>query len=396
MKKDIVRALSCTVLTGVLLTGCAFGSTAQKEPEQQNPNKEGQTGQDSSQETEDGASKTDSNETEETRTVAISMPDGSVQRWVDDAFNLKTGLEAKGYAVTVQYAQNDASLQASQIEEFVSDGAGCIILAPVASEKLAAAADTAKNAGIPIVSYDSLLMDTDAVSFYLTFDQKGIGNLLGQSIIEKAGLDKLDDGEYQTIEFFMGQPDDANAELVYKGLMEALGPYLDDGRLICRSGRTSFQDTSVKGDLEEKTSKRCKKYLKNYYTEEDLDICAAAYDTQAYGCKAACTAAGYTKDNWPVVSGQGCELAACRNILEGTQAFSVYKDSRILAVECTSLVDAVINGIPPQVNETEQYHNGKMAVPAHVCTPSVVDADNLEELMIDSGYYTKEQVMEQE
>ena len=93
-----------------------------------------------------------------------------------------------------------------------------------------------------------------------------------------------------------------------------------------------------------------------------------------------------------MISGESCEVAACKDILDGTQAFSIYKDTRILAERCVSMVEAAVNGTEAEITDTEQYDNGKMVVPAYLCAPSVVDKDNLQEVLVDSGYYTKEEL----
>ena len=255
-------------------------------------------------------------------------------------------------------------------------------------------AKSAEKAGIPVIAYDRLLMDTDAVSFYATFDNKGIGTMIGQAIIEKEKLDDLEDGEYKTVEFFMGAANDNNAHFIYNGLMEALQPYLDDGRLLCKSGRTAFEDTCIASWSQDTAQQWCTNYLNSYYTDEDLDICATAFDGLAYGCKAALLAAGYTDENWPVITGQDCERLACKNILDGTQTLSVCKDSRVLAQKCAVLVDSVLQGTPPEINDTEQYNNNVMNVPTYMCTPVLVDKDNLKEVIIDGGFYTESEINE--
>jgi len=174
--------------------------------------------------------------------------------------------------------------------------------------------------------------------------------------------------------------------------MEVMQPYLDDGRLVCKSGRTSFEDTCISRWSQDTAREWCKNYLAGYYTDEELDICATAFDGLAYGCREALQSAGYIADNWPVISGQDCEAVACKNILDGTQSFSIYKDSRLLAQKCVTMIDSVVADTEPEINDTEQYHNNVIAVPSYLCTPVAVDKDNLKETLIDSGYYTQEQI----
>ena len=390
MKKKFLCALLCTVMTAATLFGCGKDAETGNDPVN-TPDDTSDPTDDPSQNTE-----TDDTQTDDTaasgRKIAFAMPGQSVQRWIDDAENMKKELEAKGYSVDIQYAEDNPQQQASQIESFVREKADCIVVVPIDSSELTAVAQEAKNADIPVISYDRLLMDTDAVYYYTTFDHKGIGRIIGQTIEEKAGLDDLADDEYKTIEFFMGSPDDNNSHLIYTGLMEVLQPYLDNGKLVCRSGRTSFEDTCISGWSQETAQEWCKNFLAGYYTEEELDICAAASDGFAYGCREALQAAGYIEDNWPIISGQDCETTACRNILDGTQTFSVYKDTTLLAQKCVSMIESVISETEPEINDTEQYNNHVLTVPSYLCTPVAVDKDNLEEVLIDSGYYTQDQI----
>lgn len=398
MKKKMLSTFLCIAVSLAVFAGCGPGSETEKGGEKD-------SGPDTSSE-KDPAKDTGSGEAADTKTddgeaggtsdggkkISLSMPSQSQQRWSFDAANMKKELEAKGYSVDVQFAEDDPAKQAEQIEQMIAAQADCLVIAATEPGELAAAADAAKSAGIPVIAYDRLIMDTDAVYYYVSFDNKGTGTMIGKTIAEKAGLDNLADGEYKTIEFFIGSADDKNARLVYNGLMEVLQPYLDSGRLICRTERTSFDDTSIKEWSPEKAKQRCEDYLAGYYTEEELDICAAASDGLASGCISAMQAAGYTASNWPVISGQDCELDACKNILDGTQSFSIYKDSRVLAQKCAAMVEAVLNGTEAEINDTEQYDNNKLIVPAYLCTPQAVDKDNLKEVLVDGGYYTQEQI----
>ena len=405
MKKKLIYALSGVALSAAMLSGCGKASeetvsdqvqTAEQtktDDVQQNPGGEEQQPEqepDGTKQEQDTSA--DPDKTGSGGNITVALPQEEGQRWEKDAQMIKTELEAKGYTVDVQFASTGQQ-QAEQIQKSVNDQAACIVIAAIDSGQLTDAAKSAKEADIPVIAYDKLLMDTDAVYYYTAFDNKGTGQAIGRMIAEKAKLEDLADDEYKTIEFFMGSPDDAQARLVYDGLMEVLQPYLDCGKLVCKTGRTSFEDTSIKECSQETAQERCRNYLAGYYADEELDICAAAYDTLAYGCKAALQSAGYIADNWPVISGQGCETEACRNILDGTQTFSIYKDTGILAKQCAAMTDAVVSGTEqPEINDTEQSDNHMLLVPAYLCTPTAVDQDNLQEVLIDSGYYTKEQL----
>ena len=323
--------------------------------------------------------------------VGVAMPTQSSERWINDGANMKAQLEALGYEVDLQYAEDDVQAQVSQIENMIASGVNCLVIASIDGESLTTVLEGAKSKNIPVIAYDRLIKNTDAISYYATFDNKGVGTAIGKYIEENAGLDPADP---KTIEFFMGSPDDNNAHMLYAGLMEVLQPYLDNGALVCKSGRTSFDDTCILRWSQETAQQNCENYLTGFYADEDLDICATAFDGFAYGCKAALEGAGYTDENWPMITGQDAELMATKNIISGKQTMSIYKDTRLLAEKCVTMVQAVLEGAEPEINDTEQYDNGKIVVPSYLCTPVAVDQSNYQEIIVDGGYYTEEQLAE--
>lgn len=327
------------------------------------------------------------------KTVAIAMPTQSSERWINDGNNMKKELEKLGYEVQLQYAEDDPQQQVSQIENFVGQQVDCLVIAAVDSGALTTVEAQAKSAGIPIIAYDRLLMDTDAVSYYASFDNKGVGTAIANYIVEKKDLEAARAaGESYTIEFFMGSPDDNNAVLLHQGIMEVLQPYLDDGTLVCKTGRTSFDETCILRWSQETAQQWCENYLAGFYADEDLDIACSAFDGFSYGIRSALEGAGYTEENWPMITGQDAELMAVKNIISGKQTMSIYKDTRLLAEKAVSMINAVLTGTEPEINDTTTYDNGVMVVPSYLCTPVAVDIDNYQELIIDGGYYTQEQL----
>lgn len=329
------------------------------------------------------------------KTVGVAMPTQYSERWIHDCAYIKADLEALGYTVMEQFADDDPQKQVSQIEDFIEQRVDCLVIASVDSYALTEVEAKAKEAGISVIAYDRLLMDTDAISYYATFDNKGVGIAIGETIVAQARLEEVrESGDYRTIEFFMGSPDDNNAVKIYEGLMEVLQPYLDDGTLVCRSGKVSFEDTSILRWSQETARTNCENYLSNYYQTEDLDICASAFDKFSYGCISALEDAGYNKKNWPIISGQDAEVEACKYILEGKQSFTVYKDARLLSEKCVTMVNAVCLGTKPEINDTKQYHNNIKNVPSYLCIPVVIGKSNMKAILIDGGYYTEDEIFE--
>lgn len=327
------------------------------------------------------------------KTVGIAMPTQSSERWINDGANMKKQLEALGYEVQLQYAEDDPQAQVSQIENFVGQQMDCIVIAAVDSGALTGVEAQAKAAGIPIIAYDRLLMDTDAVSYYASFDNEGVGTAIGQYIKEKKDLEGARAaGESYTIEFFMGSPDDNNAVLLHRGVMGVLKEYLDDGTLVCKTGRTSFDETCILRWSQETAQQWCENYLAGFYADEDLDIACSAFDGFSYGIRSALEGAGYTEANWPMITGQDAELMATKNIISGKQTMSIYKDTRLLAEKCVTMVNAVLTGSEPEINDTTTYDNNVLVVPSYLCTPVAVDKDNYKEVIVDGGYYTEAQL----
>jgi len=324
------------------------------------------------------------------------MPTQSSQRWIQDGDNIKKEPEALGYIVDLQYAEDDVQAQVSQIENLITNGADCLVIAAIDSTALVNVLAEAKKNNIPVIAYDRLLMDTDAVSYYATFDNEGVGLAIGKYIEEKMQLATAkEEGRTYNIEFFMGSPDDNNALFFDSGIHKVLDKYLENGVLVCQSGKITFDKTNTLRWSQEAAQKRCEDILSGYYGGgEHLDIVASAFDGLSYGVAAALMGAGYKPgtDDWPLITGQDAEIMAVKNIISGTQAMSIYKDTRELAKKAVTMVQAVLEGKEPEINDTTTYNNNVKIVPSYLCTPIAVDKDNYKEVLIDSGYYTEDQL----
>lgn len=389
MKRKVLSTILAVSMVATMVVGCGGGSTQTEAPAAdagtEAPADDAAEGGDAAQAEAPAPVAAD----QEGGKIGVAMPTQSSERWIKDGGNMKEKLEAMGYEVDLQYAEDDVQMQVSQIENMIASGTQCLVIAAVDSGALTTVEAQAKSAGIPIIAYDRLLMDTDAVSYYASFDNEGVGTAIGEYIKNAKDLDAAKAaGESYTIEFFMGSPDDNNAVLLHKGVMGVLQPYLDDGTLVCKTGRTSFEDTCILRWSQETAQQWCENYLTGFYADEDLDIACTAFDGFAYGVKAALQGAGYTAENWPLVTGQDAELMACKNILDGTQTSSIFKDTGLLADKCVTMVEAVMKGTEPEINDTETYNNNVVVVPSYLCTPVAVDKDNLQEVVVDSGYYT--------
>lgn len=391
MKRKVLSTILAVSMVATMVVGCGGGSSTQTEAPAADAGTEAPAEGGDAAEAEAPAPVAAD---QEGGKIGVAMPTQSSERWIKDGGNMKDKLEALGYEVDLQYAEDDVQMQVSQIENMIASGSQCLVIAAVDSGALTTVEAQAKEAGIPIIAYDRLLMDTDAVSYYASFDNEGVGTAIGEYVKTAKDLDAAREaGESYTIEFFMGSPDDNNAVLLHKGVMGVLQEYLDDGTLVCKTGRTSFEDTCILRWSQETAQQWCENYLTGFYADEDLDIACTAFDGFAYGVKAALQGAGYTADNWPLVTGQDAELMACKNILDGTQTTTIFKDTSLLADKCVTMVEAVMKGAEPEINDTTTYNNNVVVVPSYLCTPISVDKDNLQAVVVDeAGYYTAEEL----
>lgn len=297
--------------------------------------------------------------------LVLLLPDAEALNWAEAGEDLKMLLENLYYQVELLYADNDGWTQAEQMTAAIENGADGIILAPVESATLTDACQLASDSGIPIFSYDRLLMDTDAVSYYVSFDYEAIGAAIGEYIIVESGLDNLDAGQVLTAEFFMGSPEDSKALLFYNGLMSQLLPYLQQGVLVTRSGRSAFEDTCIVDWDTDALQETLSMYLKEYYKGSAPDIICTADDLFAYIC--ATTVMETNPDKFPMISGLGGTDDSIARLESGTMAVSASLDLLALNEQLVKTVDDVMTGKTPEMNNTTSCFNNVIAVPAYLC-----------------------------
>ncbi len=319
--------------------------------------------------------------------VGVAMPTKDLQRWNQDGDNMKKQLEAAGYSVDLQYGANDIPTQVSQIENMIANGAKALVIASIDGDSLGTVLAQAKEAGIPVIAYDRLIMNSDAVSYYATFDNTLVGTLQGQFIVDALDLDNAGDKTFN-IEFVTGDPGDNNVNFFYGGAMEVLQPYLDKGTLVCLSGQTAKDEVATANWATDAAQARFENILSSYYADAQLDAVLASNDSTALGVENA-LASSYSNSVYPVITGQDCDKPNMPNIINGKQAMAVFKDTRDLAAKTVEMVDALMKGTEPPVNDTATYDNGTGIIPSYLCAPIACTADNYKELLIDSGYYTE-------
>lgn len=320
--------------------------------------------------------------------IGVAMPTQSLQRWNQDGANMKSQLEAKGYKVELQYANNDVNTQTQQIDNMVTKGCKVIVIASVDGSAISDSLKKAADNNVKVIAYDRLIMKTKNVDYYATFDNFKVGVIQGQYIETKLGL-KDGKGPFN-IELFAGSPDDNNATFFFNGAMSILKPYIDNGKLVVVSGQKDFTKIAIQGWDSAKAQSRMDNLITaNYAGGKKLDVVLSPNDSLAIGIIASLKNVGYGSASkpYPIITGQDCDKPNVLALINNQQSMSIFKDTRTLAAKVVDMVDALLQGKKADVNDTKTYDNGTKVVPSFLCDPVYADSSNYKKILVESGYY---------
>lgn len=336
--------------------------------------------------------------------VGISAQTRPLQRWSQDSStlgNLRQALIAAGYEVDLQYSNFEADTQISQLEDMIANGCEVLVVVAAEADSLDTVLADAKAKGIIIIAYDRFIDGQVDADYYLTFDDVKTGELQGNFVKDALDLDHAA-GPFN-IEFFAGDPGESNAvsgaKMYFDGAMSVLKPYIDSGKLVVSSGQIAFEQIATLAWSTEFAQARMEALIASEGygpAGRKLDAVVCSNDSTAQGVIYALTAAGYDASNIPVITGQDCDIPNVKNMLVGLQSMSVFRDTDLLADRVFLMVDSILKGQEPEVNNTTFYvnqHTGK-AIPTYVCAPIVCynTEASIREILIDSGYYDAAEV----
>lgn len=343
--------------------------------------------------TEPQVSEENSTDTERSGRIGISMPTQSSQRWIIEGNEMKDQLEALGYTVDLQYGEDLVEHQINQIENMLTKGIDVLIVGAIDSGAMTDIVKKVKDSGALVIAYDRLLMNTENVDYYATFDSIRIGELQGGYIVEKLGLEE-GKGPFN-IELFAGSLDDNNTALYWEGAMNKLSPYIDNGMLVVKSGQTDMnQCATLRWDGAE-AQKRMDNILSSAYTDgSHVDAVLSPYDGISIGVLSSLKAIGYGSEDiaFPIITGQDAEIPSIKSILGGEQTQTVFVNVKNLAAVAVTMTDQYMTGKEVEVNMVEYYDNGVKKVSGMAIDATSLDIDNAMEELVGSGYYTEEQL----
>jgi putative multiple sugar transport system substrate-binding protein len=353
-----------------------------------------------------GSSSSGSGESQkpEDLTIGVAMPTQTSERWIADGNAVKSQLEDEGYKVDLQYAGDDIPTQSQQVDQMITQGVDALIIAAIDGTALSSQLQAAADAGIPVISYDRLIRDSENVDFYVSFDNYKVGVAQATALLTGLGVTKADGspGDKKgpfNIELFAGSLDDNNAHFFFDGAMDTLKKYIDDGTLVVKSGQTKIEQAATLRWQQETAQKRMEDLLTQSYNDgTNVNGVLSPYDGLSRGIITALQNAGYGPQTtsspkpMPIVTGQDAEIASVKLIQDGVQSSTIFKDTRNLAKQAVTAAKAFLAGNEPEANDTKTYDNGVKVVPSYLLPVVTVYKDDIQKELIDTGYWTADEV----
>jgi D-xylose transport system substrate-binding protein len=281
--------------------------------------------------------------------------------------------------ILVQSAEDDPARQVSQVENLLSQGIDVLIVQALDSEAVGVVIEPAHAEGVPVIAYDRFVRNGD-LDYYVTFDSVKVGEKQAEFVVNKAPK-----GNYIWLK---GGPEDFNAHLVAQGHQNVLTPYIERGDI-----NIVLEQWCIGWDPEEAL-----RHTENGLTLADNNIQAviASNDGTAGGAIQALAAQGLAGK--VPIAGQDADIAAAQRIVEGTQTGTVYKPLALLNRAAVELAMALAEGkdpksaVDPKLGVWTQLDNGYKMVDSFSVDVVAVDKENIDEVLIKSGFHKLEDV----
>ncbi len=329
-----------------------------------------------------------------TGSVGIVLPTRNEPRWIQDETRFQDAFDSAGYEVEILFSEGDSAKEKANVEALITKGIQVLILTPHDGAAAAAAAEAAHAAGVKVIAYDRLILNTEAVDYYVTFDSIAVGAAQGQYLVDKAS------GTGNPLYLYAGAASDNNAFLFFEGAWNVLQPKIADGTFVIKnsSEAVALQDKAeltrdelgqiigqITTNWDFNTAKNLAEANLTATTAADKgDVFILAPNDGTARAIADAFAADADVSSY-VVTGQDAEIASVQYIIDGKQSMTVLKDVRTLVADAISAAVAYLEGGTPP--ETNTYNNGVFDVPAKPSEVIAVDQDNVKAAIIDSGYW---------
>ncbi len=306
--------------------------------------------------------------------IGVSLPTQEVDRWVRDKNNLIYFAEQmENVELFVQIANNDAARQINQVENLLTQGIDVLLCAPHDATSIATAVESAKASGVPVIGYVRLVRDTE-IDVHMSYNNREVGELQGKYLAEN-----VPEGNYVLLG---GSKTDANSFLFREGAMDYIQPLIDAGKV------NVVMDQYINDWRPELAMNAVENALTN--TGNDIDAVLCPNDGLAGGAIQALAAQGLAGK--VAVSGGDAELAAAKRIVEGTQSMTAYRDLKKMDKLVLEIAVKLARGEDISEYYTGTIDNGYGEIPAVMPKPVMVTQENVDEVLIESGYHSREDV----
>jgi len=327
--------------------------------------------------------------------IGVVLPTKDEPRWLQDQARFEQLFQAAGLNIQILFSQKDSAMEKTNVETLISQGVKVIILCPVDSTVAAAAAKEAHDAGIKVIAYDRPIMDTDAVDFIVTFDQRSVGVAQGQYLVDHVT------GTGNPLYLYAGDAADDNAFKFFDGAWEKLQPKIADGTFVIKNSEkaVAVKDSATlthaqEADIIGQITTQWKVDVAKSLAEANLTSATAADKGNVFVLAPNDPGARAIGDVFRadsavtsiVITGQDVEKASIQYIIDGKQSMSVFKDTRALTQDALTAAQAFLAGTAPVTNFT--MNNNKIEVKGTALAVVVVTKDNIKTTLIDTGYYT--------
>ena len=326
--------------------------------------------------------------------VGVVLPTKDEPRWIQDQTRFNDAFKAAGDTVQILFSQGSSATEKSNVESLIAEGIKVLIICPQDGAAAAAAADEAHAAGVKVISYDRLILNTASVDYYVTFDSVAVGAAQAQYLVDHAT------GTGNPLYLYAGAATDNNAFLFFQGAWAVLQPKIADGTFVIENSSqavslqsnatlTRDQEAQIIGQVTTNWDFAVAKNLAQANLTAATDaqkgnvFILAPNDGTARSI--ADTFAADTAVKSYVITGQDAEEASVQYIIDGKQSMTVLKDVRTLVADAIAAATDFLKGqTPPQTNT---YNNGTIDVPAKPSVVVTVDKSNVVAAIITSGYW---------
>lgn len=324
--------------------------------------------------------------------IGIVLPTKEEPRWVQDETRFKDALKDTDYNVEILFSQGDSAREKQNVETLIAKGIDVLIITPHDGAAAAAAVEAAKEEGITVISYDRLVTNTDAVDYYVTFNSISVGEAQAQYLV-----DQLGSGTNENLYLYAGAATDNNAFLFFEGAWNVLQPKIADGSFVVQNSTKAveYKDKATltraeMGEIIEQITTDWKPEVAKSKAESHITAAPPAGKTFILAPNDGTARSIYDQfakeEGLEIfVTGQDAEVPSIQYVIDGKQSMTVLKDVRDLVKGAIGTAVDVLEGKTVETNGS--YDNGAVDVKAKDIQVITVTQDNVQEKIIDSGYY---------